>query len=127
MVSVSEIEPGLVLHLDPRVLEQRGGTATGPAAARVRGTHFFICLSIDGSTGQWLPCFSHAGAGRLEVPAGARTGHAKWTDGTCWFHPAQVWTVTHQAVIAAAQAAPDQSAPGFRSYADLDSIEGLPL
>ena len=123
---MSEIEPGLVLHLDPQALEQRGGTATGPAASRVRGTHFFICLSVEGKSGRWLPCFSNAGAGRVGVPTAARTGHEKWTDGTCWFHPDQVWTATHQAVVAEAEKAGDQSAPRFRSYADLDVIEGLP-
>jgi hypothetical protein len=112
-----EIAPGLVLHLDPNVLEAQGSTFTGATATRVRGPHFFICVGLDDTAGAgtWVPLFSEQGVGRVAIDKTTAYGHPKWKGGDSYCHPAQVWTATHAAVAAAAQAGGDLSKPNSRN------------
>lgn len=127
MLDVAEIQPGLVLHMRPTVLSARGATCTVPRSYWVQGNHFFVCLSVSGATSRWMPCFSDNDLGdRSEIATAARSGHPKWTDGSCYFHPAQVWEADHAAVRAAKKAGGDMSKPGSRNRVDLGAVVGLP-
>jgi hypothetical protein len=106
-----DILPGLVLHLDPDALEQDGGTYTCGPAERVQGAHFFLCVSATVDGGRWLPLYSKAGVGRVSLSADGRTGHPKWKCGIFHWHPGQVWTAPHHAVLSATTAGGDMSEP----------------
>ena len=119
---VSEIRPGLVLHLDPSQLELKGARCTCLAEQRVEGHHFFLCLDTDNSEGDWPPLYSNPGPLRQMLSSDGRRGHAKWTDGVFHFHPSQIWTVSHLAILGAAAAGNDQSTAGNRNMLDEEKI-----
>ena len=115
MISEVEVAPGLVLHLDPDEFEAHTAVYSCAEEARVKGGHFFLCVAADECSGLWLPMFTNAGPGRFSVPVNGRTGHPKWTRGKFHFHRGQVWSGTHAAAVAAADAGGDMSAPGRRN------------
>lgn len=114
----NEIQPGLVLHLDPDRLLQDGASHTVDALTRVQGQHFFLCLSVEQGLSKWVPLFTTATADRLELPAQGRHGHPKWCGGVFHFYPSQVWTATPQAIANAAARAHDKSRAGSRNGID---------
>lgn len=111
----SEIVPGLSSHLDPIVLQAGGGTFTCGRQFRVLNDHRFLCISVSGGVSTWLPLYSRNGPGRLLLTKSGRTGDPSWTSRILYYHPEQKWTAPIAAVIAAAQAAGEQSKPGKRS------------
>lgn len=115
MLTATEIRPGLVLHLDPRVLDAEGAACSCAPGLRVKGPHFFVCISASGALGQWLPLYSRPGVGRRELPPHGRTGHEKWADGTFFWHKDQVWTASADAIQIAAKAGGDKSTPTARN------------
>lgn len=123
-VSLNEIVPGLVLHLEPDVLSQGGGTSDLRAHRRVVGPHFFVCVAVkeDGSS-RWVPLFSSSAIGSAKLPRAAKRGHPKWTKVDTYFHPAQVWDVPVTAIPAAATT--DLSRPGARNTVDLDAVADI--
>jgi len=123
MISEDEIQPGLVLHLNPDELQRLGGTFTGPQDKRVKSGHFFLCLKRTDDTGVWVPLFFNPGSGRQPVSSAGRSGHPKWTEGTFHWHEYQIWTAPHSGVIEAAEAGGDLSTPGARNSL---AIEQLP-
>ncbi len=104
-------EPGLILHLDPDTLLKNGATYTCEADLAVKDHHFFVCIAADPKGGVWVPIYSVGGAGRVEIKAENKQGHAKVTSGSSYYHPAQAWRASHKAVQLAARAAKDQSTP----------------
>ncbi|NMG37483.1 hypothetical protein GRF61_23785 [Azoarcus sp. TTM-91] len=126
MPLINEIAPGLVLHIDPVTMAAQGGTTDLPDFLKVKKAHFFVCLSVDGNQGRWMPCYTKDGKGRHPIAENSRTGHPKWAKGNCYFHPAQVWSASHAAVVNAAQAAHDQSQPGQRNMLALGNVDNLP-
>lgn len=126
MLNEAEIIPGLVLHLDPDTLENEGGTYTCTKSLRVQHGHFFLCLSATDTTGRWLPLYSEDGDGREKLGPDGRSGHSKWTKGTTYWHPAQVWTASHAAVVAAATDGGDMSRAGSRNTLDVSKLPKIP-
>ncbi len=126
-VAPGEIKRGLVLHLDPDELVAHGGSTNVDEALRVRGQHFFLCLTSNGQDSRWLPLYTSGGKDRVELPRAARDGHPKWTDGSCFYHPEQVWSAPIHAVIAAAIAGQDKSTPAQRSTVKLDAVPRIPM
>jgi hypothetical protein len=118
MISANEIAPGLVLHLDPDELLSKGGTFTCVDSRRVKGGHFFVCVSVEGELGRWLPLYTRARIGRQPLTNSGRSGHPKWTCGTWYWHSAQIWSASHLAIIAAASAGSDMSEAGVRNNLD---------
>jgi len=115
MIDETEINRGLVLHLDPDVLVGFGATYSCDDTRRVTSGHFFLCLRVVGETGEWLPLYTKPGPGRIGILEDGRSGHPKWTDGDCYYHPEQVWAASHAAVVNAAQAGHDKSEPEHRN------------
>ena len=108
-VGLGDIKPGLILHLDPDTFEKEGATYTCAPQLRVRGGHFFLCISSSKDLSQWLPLYSEQGVGRKEIPRKGRTGDSKWTTASCFWHKDQVWTASGKAALAAAIAGGDMS------------------
>jgi len=127
MITPAEITSGLVLHLDPDVLEQRGGTYECPPSFRVQNGHFFLCLDATKTEGRWLPLYTKDGKGRVEISRIGRTGHEKWTGGTFFYHEDQVWTAPHGAVVASADAGTDLSRKGQRNLLTKTRIPAIQL
>ncbi len=125
MTTEAEIAAGLVLHLDPDTLANRGGSYTCKDEQRAQGGHFFLCLSVDAGSSRWLPLYSNPGDGRAQVAANGRTGHQKWTGGTWYWHRDQVWTAPHAAVVAADVAGVDMSSRGSRNLLDESNLPSL--
>lgn len=123
---INEIAPGLVLHLDPDELEKHGGTYACAKHLRVRGGHFFLCLSVQGTAGRWAPMYSDdPRKERLAVSSEGRSGHWKWRDGTFYCHHSQIWLASHMAVELAAKAGGDRSMPGGRNVLDPNRLPAL--
>ena len=120
-----EIAPGLVLHLDPDTLLEHEATVTGRPECRVQGRHSFLCVEVTGDDSQWCPLFSRPGPNRVELPRSGRRGHRAWVEGTSHLHPSQVWTVSTDAVVAAAKNGGDKSTPRQRNWLDENDLPDL--
>ena len=126
MTVANDLASGIVLHLDPITLEANGGGTSVAPAIKVQAHHFFVCLGRLDQGWRLLPCYSDDGPGRISVDASLKSGHPKWTTGTTYFHPAQVWVASATAIEAAALAGTDRSRPGRRNWLDVASMPGLP-
>ena len=124
-LSLADLKAGLVLHLDPDVLESSGGTYGCAAEQRVQGHHFFLCIEASGQTGRWLPVYSGPGIDRTKLPTRGRSGHPKWLNANAYYHVAQVWSAPCQAVIAAAIAGGDQSTKQKRNTLNTSLLPSL--
>jgi hypothetical protein len=112
---ISDISPGIVLHLDPDRLEAEGGTYSCAYSERVQGQHFFVCIETTVSKTRWLPLYTNDGPGRVRISNQGSTGHPKWTAGIHFYHPNQVWTATKESVANAAARAHDKTRRGSRN------------
>jgi len=126
-VSAEEIQPGLVLHLDPDKLVEHGATFTCAEDRRVRGGHFFICISVNSDGVEWLPVYSKAGVDREALGKAGRTGHSKWTEAECHYHGEQLWIAGHAAIVAAAESGRDMSRPGARNMLATEFLPSITL
>lgn len=122
---LDDIEKGIVLHLDPSRLLAKGGKPSGPPATWVVDWHFFLCIEAGPKRGRWTPLFSKGGPPRIAIGPEGRSGHEKWTGGAWHYHPAQVWTASHHAVMEAAHAGKDQSLKGHRNSLDVAQVPAV--
>jgi hypothetical protein len=107
LLDSSEIEPGLVMFLNPGVLLQRGAAASCGDAYRVTQEHHFVCLARENGHSLWAPLSSSAGTNgtRLLVPQNAKQGHESWTRNNSYLnHGNQTWRGPNEAFIAASRA-----------------------
>jgi len=111
MWSEDDIVEGLVLHLDPDVLEKSGGSYNVSKEIRVKGGHFFLCVQAGDDDGEWMPLFSSPSKDRVVIPFEGRTGDMKWVKGAAHLHPGQTWKAKHAAILLAAKAGKDISGP----------------
>ncbi|MFB3301883.1 hypothetical protein [Pseudomonas sp. AMR01] len=118
----ADIAVGLVLHLDPPVLESEGGTYTCNPTVRVQDQHFFVCIAVNTNTSRWLPLYTEPGEGRTNIASTRKHGHKKWTEGPTYWHKDQVWEATSHAVYLAAGRAHDKSRKGSRNYIDPSAL-----
>jgi hypothetical protein len=81
----------------------------------VEDDHFFLCLGVDATDGDWLPLYSRGGTNRIQIPATSKFGHPKWVSSASFYHPVQTWSVSHEGAVAAAVAAGDLSRPDDRN------------
>lgn len=113
MYDVDEIDSGLVVHIDPDVLEQNGGTYTGAKERRVQGRHAFLIMKREGEKVQLAPLFTNNGPSRHPISTSGRTGHPWWVKGIFYWHEFQVWSASAEAVVTAS--ATDLSTPTSRN------------
>lgn len=103
-LSKLEIRAGLFLTLLPEVLVEHGASANCDKEKWVQGRHSFLCLSATAFNGRWLPFYSLLTSERKTLSMEGRTGHPDfWVLNTgLHYFEGQVWTATHEAIIAAA-------------------------
>lgn len=119
---LSEIDVGLVLHLDPTQLVKEGATCTVDSDIRVEGQHFFLCVEKSILVSKWIPLFTSNGPGRIALNNSGLKGHPKWVATKPHYHPAQIWTATNEAVAHAAARAHDKSRNGSRNTVPLADV-----
>lgn len=102
--------PGLVLRLDPDELLNHGAHCSCDIDLAVKAQHYFLCIASDPKEGIWLPLFTGPRVGTREIPAAAKAGHPRWTNGTSYYPTDQIWRAPHKAVQRAASVAHDQTA-----------------
>jgi hypothetical protein len=117
-----EVRPGLVLSLDPARLVELGVAPTGPDRFRARNPHYFVCVGVNGSDGDWIPTSSRYERDRL--PVFRKWGSSAWVLPDTYADPYQVWTIPFQ-VLRRASLGIDHTQRGARNYASLDFIEDL--
>lgn len=123
---VSELAPGMVIHLCPKTLLTLGADVTGPPETWVRQPHFFLVLGADEKRCRLLPIYSQDGPGRKEIPLAARRGnHPKWPAAPSYYHPVQVWTASRQCIARAAHVGGDLSRTGCRGHIAAEFIPDL--
>ncbi len=121
----TDICVGLVLHLDPDRLEAEGGTYTCAPHEKVLGQHFFVCLEAGPHVTRWFPLYTNAGPGRIQLSHEGSSGHPKWVGGDHYYHSAQVWTASRQAVANAAARAHDKTRRGSRNMVAVAHVPAL--
>ncbi|MCY3702814.1 MAG: hypothetical protein OXG16_09055 [Rhodospirillales bacterium] len=128
MVSIeaTELRPGLVVHLDPKVLRERGGCKTNAAIndgndRAVHGLHYFLVLRVNEDYCTAAPLFSQHTNGSDRLAEDLKTGLAdKWIDTPSYTSRWQHWKIPLESVAAASGA--EESNPEYRrSYAANDS------
>jgi len=112
---------GLVLHLDPDVLENAGAVSKlYRLSCRVLGWHWFVCLLVDDSGySVWAPLFSRTAGSRYEVPTGAKRGHPNWRQAATFVDPDQLWICSQEQVNDAATDDPR----GFQNSLDTKVLD----
>ena len=108
-ISLTEIQPGLVVHLDTGILRSLGGSETNaelsPGNDRaVVEPHYFLVLAVDAplQTAIAVPLFSKAtnGSERLD-PAKKRGTFQFWSGAVSYFSKWQHWRIPLSALVAA--------------------------
>lgn len=123
-IQPDELEAGLVLFLEPTVLQLRGASnSVEYRSYEVAGTHPFLCCRKLDDVGLWMPIFSRPGADRILIPRDEKRGHAQWRARRSYFHPGQRWTIRTSIVLEAAEAAREKSSPGFRNRVCCEWLE----
>jgi len=113
---LAEIDTGLVLHLDPDVLEKEGGICKCKPELRVQGVHFFLCLGKATNESFWTPLYSRDGKGRVILDIAAKRGHPNWCAKTSYAHEETIWLIKRPyAIYLAAGKARDKSRKGNRN------------
>lgn len=116
MALADEIVKGIVLHLDPDVLEKGGASYTCPSATRVQNPRFFMCVDLlECEMGLWAPIFPRQTSVRVQLDKSGAYGHPKWTSGDSFLDPNQIWQASHSVVADAAASGKDLSRPGARN------------
>jgi len=108
---------GLVLHLDPRILLDRGAAHDEGA---IEGPHFFVCVWVDEPLDEtfWIPTSSKRGRNRCEIPPELKTGHPGWVRPCSYAVASQLWMAGSGAIRDAAyldgsrETAPNRVTPG---------------
>lgn len=118
VLAPEEIEPGLVLFLNPITYKQNGGISTIITESFENGkARAHLCIRVEPSgRSVWIPLFSKPGPGRFLLTTEGREGHPTWTNGTYYKHRIQEWELSFEAVRKSAQSGQDHSKPGMRNY-----------
>lgn len=114
-LSSDELQLGLVLHLDPAILEHEGGESYPPSKRRVEGDHYFLCIHSSRGLTCWVPLSSKDRRGRIRLSPFDKYGHVAWTRRSSYAIVAQFWLAPAEAVLEAAACAFEQSRPGHRN------------
>jgi hypothetical protein len=102
IVDPQELRPGLVLYLDPAILEQDSRTETvSPRDASIRGPHFFLLLPSPWQR-RWLttPLYSRPGRARLRLDPKLKGGPSRpWHEHHSYLYRRQLWVAPISAIV----------------------------
>lgn len=110
-VSVDEVKPGLVVHLDTDILRAIGGSKTNAEKTNAQdravvGPHYFLILEVDTTLRQCLavPLFSKPADGSERLDANLKSGEPdKWANEDSHFSKWQHWHIPMEAIPAASE------------------------
>lgn len=103
--------PGLALHMFPGTLLKFGASHTVAPGDAVDAQTYFVCLSANATEGLWTPLHVTRGDSRLEIAEEGKSGNSRWTRGSSYYDPAELWRIPHKAAQRGAAEAMDQSTP----------------
>lgn len=98
-VRPEEVVPGLVVHMDPAILEAEGGCEINvEIGAEVRDVHYFLVTSVDAEARRCMafPLYSdqHGIRDRLMLEEAFKSGKASdWIGVPSWYYKWQVWCI----------------------------------
>ena len=96
-VAPREVEPGMVVYIDPGILRTLGGCVTNASLdgedRSVKGPHYFFIFDADNTTASAVVLFGEGRKGRDELDETLKSGHAaKWKGAPSFVHRwAQYW------------------------------------
>lgn len=88
---------GRVWKMNPAILQDDGVCPVIMSAylKPVMGTHFFVCLHIDGNYSVWAPVFtSNTGENRIQINVADKTGEKDWREHDTFIDVRQFWVAT---------------------------------
>jgi hypothetical protein len=134
-VSEHEIQPGLVVFLDPQILRSLGDSLTNATIINgvdraVQGAHYFLVYEVSDTTASVVALYSEKAQGREQFDEALKSGHAdKWIGlSTYFFRWVQYWIPLRS--IALASVDDESPSTNRRRYAvsspsALDRIRGF--
>ena len=117
-----DVRRGLVLHLDPDILEREGAASNRHSQTRVRGLHWFVCLLVDRGDSIWTPLFSRPSSQRIEIPKAAKRGAFKWRSSTTYADPKQMWACSTAHILLAAETTDRSMEQCFQNVVDATAL-----
>ena len=108
-----DIGQGIVVFLDPDVLESQGAVFTSEDH-RVQGPHFFLCLGAKEEETIWITLYSRQGLNRGTIPAYEQIGPHFEGKPSHYYHNDGLVLANREQVVAAA--GEDYSRRGGRRY-----------
>ena len=103
--------PGLVLQFDSQTLIAHGATCSWKDDPELSPQHYFVCIDANQKDALWVPLFAGPAPGRKGIAANAKSGGARWTRSSSFYHAAQLCRVAHKTAQRAAEKAYDESSP----------------
>lgn len=127
LVSLDEVTPGLVVHLDTAVLRAFGGCQTNAVSnaagdRAVVGACDFLVVGVDATSGVCtaVPLFDKSAVGNEPLVDSRKTGFAReWIGTTTYFSHWQHWRIPSAALVAASAGDP-ATAADRRGYSKAD-------
>ena len=122
MVShLNEIEPGLILYLDPAILQEFG--VRGPRW--MRGVHPFVCLEVNGDQSAWAALSSsslHGARHRID-PAHKRGRTQSWLERDTFIYGCDYWYFGPSYAFQEASRDTERSMPHKRNSVNPEGLE----
>ena len=105
-VHETEVQPGLVVHLDTQHLRASGGSSTNAKVDQVDravvGPHYFLILEVTNGIALAAPLYSTDDKDRIRLAAGHKVGFAdQWKNAPSYFFKWQFWEIPVDALCAA--------------------------
>lgn len=121
-VQPTEIQPGIVIHLDPAILRRNGGCETNAKRTSakdhaVTGEHYFLILELCDENGKCIaaPLFSEDGKDKVLLRENLKVGEPnQWAGGIYHVFKWQLWRIPLRLVPLASGG--DTSEPTTRRY-----------
>jgi len=130
LVSLDEINPGLVVQLDSAMLRTFGGCETNAVLnaegdRAVIGLHDFLVVGVDAATGQCtaVPLFDKSAVGSEPLVESRKSGHANgWIGTSTFFSHWQHWRIPSSAIVSGSGGDPASVADRRRYSPDDRSV-----
>jgi hypothetical protein len=103
--------PGLVLQFDPATLAALGATCTWKDDPALSAQQYYVCIDANAKDALWVPLFAGPAPGRQGIAVAAKSGNARWTRSSSFYHVGQVCRIAHKTAQRAAEKAYDDSTP----------------
>jgi len=103
--------PGLVLQFDAQTLLAHGATCSWKHEPELSPQQYYVCIDANLKDALWVPLFPGPAPGRKGIATQGKSGGARWTRTSSFYHAAQLCRVAHKTAQRAAEKAYDESTP----------------